>query len=130
LVSSRQKLQLKAGLPGDAPSFPPVIINSAPFRNRHRKSLIQAHPFRLTGKQPPHMPSTNHTAAGLALAFLAVLTLADGVNNNALSLLLGRADSQPGLWNRGTTNLILGGVSGAFAFFPPVGKCRADFSKT
>jgi hypothetical protein len=52
-----------------------------------------------------------HVAAGSALAFLVVLTLADAINSNALSLLLG-AETRAGFWNRGTTNLVLSGVSG------------------
>jgi hypothetical protein len=53
----------------------------------------------------------NYTAAGSALAFLAVLTLADGINSNALSIVLGLTEARPGFWNRGTTHLILSGVS-------------------
>jgi hypothetical protein len=35
----------------------------------------------------------NYTAAGSALAFLAVLTLADGINSNALSIVLGLTEA-------------------------------------
>jgi hypothetical protein len=48
-----------------------------------------------------------HVAAGLSLAFLAVLALADAIYSNALSI-----GSPPGFWNQGTIHLVLSGVSG------------------